>query len=249
MIKRSQLSAIRNHIEKLDTNTRTVAERVLLGIDPSDYDAIRAALDGVLKPVIQESSQLSANLAASVYNEWRKADIGTTANVAARSAFKEEKFASMVNTAISKPTMEESVNVVMSYAGYTNRASYSYTMFSAGRNDTVKPKFARVPEDDEACEFCMMLASRDFEYYSGSEGDEVHNHANCRCVYAASWDEEPRAQGYDSGQWYDRWQESIDARAEEAALRKGTAAEQERDAIMKQYAQSSANWKRRNKRR
>lgn len=243
MITRKQIAAIRGRIEGLDASTQRAVEAALANLDPGDYEAMRRALEVVLRPVIETSAQLSAELAASVYNSWRMADIGATVEVAARSVFNDVKYTSMVNTALSKSSIEEAVNVVMSYVGYTNRASYSSTMFAAGKADSRRPRFARVPEDDEACDFCMMLASRGFEYSYGVDGDNVHNHAKCRCTYVASWSDDPKAQGYDDKAWYDRWQNALDEQAKEAAERKGTTEAEEKKRLMTYYANSANNAK------
>jgi hypothetical protein len=54
--------------------------------------------------------------------------------------------------------------------------------------------------------------------------------------------------GYDPSALYDRWQESIDAKAKERAERNGTSESEERKKIIDAYERSSANAKKRNRR-
>lgn len=243
MITGKQLEGIRKAISKLDADTASAIERAFDGIDMADREAVERVIYGVLKPIISQAADLSAQLAASVYNAWRMADIGEALQVEAMSAMDDGKFAAMANTAMEKPTLAEAANVITGYTGYTTRASYSGTLFRAAKSDPKKPRFARVPIGLETCDFCMMLASRGFEYPKGKEGEKVHNHAHCQCVYVASWSKSPKAEGYDPDEWYDRWKDSVDAEAEERAQRNGTTSAEERSKIMERYQKASAKSK------
>jgi len=86
------------------------------------------------------------------------------------------------------------------------------TVMQAARKDNAA--FARVPEPG-ACKFCLMLASRGFDYGSeASAGKAKKFHGHCRCNVIPVWDE-TRARvvyGYDPTALYDQYRASVDAK-------------------------------------
>lgn len=242
--KAKEIKAILREIEKLDSTTLRVAQNVIRLVGTDDLDRLRDELTKRLLPVAKVGANSAAELGAATYNRWRAQDLGQKTKAVVASAYDEGKFMSAINAAVKKAelggTMEEMLATLSGRIGYTSRTSYSRSLFQSGKADSKKPQYARVPEDEEACQFCMMLASRGFEYSRGSLGDDVHNHANCRCTYVCSWDEDPKAQGYDDREWYDRWQDSIDQEAEERAERNDTTVEEERKAIMQRYSNQAS---------
>ena len=206
MVTYEQMRGIRERIRLLDASVaRKVSELVA---ESASDDALRAALFIELRAVCEDAFSLAAELARAVYNGWRIIELGAASDTVAASTFDAAKFDDMAWTALSKQTGGEIINVVSSYAGYNIRQSYTNTLMASAARDKVKPKFARVPQGAETCGFCMMLASRGFEYANGKNGERVHNHANCDCIYVASWAGNPKADGYDPDEWYRRWKDS-----------------------------------------
>lgn len=79
------------------------------------------------------------------------------------------------------------------------------TVVQNAMRDPAKPKFARVPSGVEACEFCMMLASRGFMYASRkAAGESDHYHPNCRCRIVPSFGK-TEIEGYDPQEYLDKW--------------------------------------------
>lgn len=105
--------------------------------------------------------------------------------------------------------------------------------------------FARVPTGAETCDFCMMLASRGFAYYT-REAAEHGMHAHCDCIVVCGGPSTV-VEGYDPKTYYDLWTDMVGSKAESRAKRKGTTAKTERASIMAAYERSSARAKRRNK--
>ncbi len=86
-------------------------------------------------------------------------------------------------------------------------------------------RFARVPRGGETCTFCIMLASRGFVYWSRETAGEFnHYHRNCRCLVVPD-DGSGEVEGYDSGEWYERWKayEEIDASGDFSSIEKKSA--------------------------
>ena len=85
------------------------------------------------------------------------------------------------------------------------RAANESVAYNAQR-DPKKPKWARVPDGSETCNWCIMLASRGFVY--GSKEMASHTHANCDCRIIPGFDNEPSVEGYDPDYYYDKWKSS-----------------------------------------
>lgn len=76
---------------------------------------------------------------------------------------------------------------------------------------TYKAQFAWIPSG-ETCPYCMMLASRGWEYGGNiNMVGELHLHANCDCNYAVRYDN-TEVEGYDPDKLYDEWHDAyVDA--------------------------------------
>lgn len=74
--------------------------------------------------------------------------------------------------------------------------------------DPARPRWARVPVGRTTCAFCLLLASRGFEYTSASAaGAEVKFHAGCDCAVVPSWGKTPLAvEGYDPDKLYELYE-------------------------------------------
>ena len=78
------------------------------------------------------------------------------------------------------------------------------------RMDPTQPRWARIPKG-ETCEFCLMLASRGFDYLTeetASLGGSFHNGA-CDCAVVPSW-VESKISGYNPYLLEQRWQACVD---------------------------------------
>lgn len=83
------------------------------------------------------------------------------------------------------------------------RCAVRDTMWFNGMRDPDRPRFAIIPAGD-ACEWCVMLASRGFVYWSDQTA-AASLHANCRCAIVPSWERSPRVEGYNPGRLYGRY--------------------------------------------
>lgn len=71
-------------------------------------------------------------------------------------------------------------------------------------------RFARIPTGDEACAFCITLASRGFVYHSAEsagEFDKYHN--DCKCEVISSFSENPIIEGYSPDEYYNMYSNAV----------------------------------------
>lgn len=92
---------------------------------------------------------------------------------------------------------------------YTKRCNYQAQLRNvAGAN----MRYARIPTGPDTCDWCLMLASRGFVYYT--EGDAAagsHMHCDCLCVPGRGGDtfnDATQVEGYDPDALYQAWRET-----------------------------------------
>lgn len=125
---------------------------------------------------------------------------------------------------------------------YARRCNWESMVRNCARNHV---KYARIPTGLETCDWCLMLASRGFDYYT-QEAAEHANHEHCDCVVVCGGDN-TTIEGYDPMALYNEWNDWVDAKAKERSERKGTSAKDERAAIIARYERASARAKAKNR--
>ncbi len=250
----------RSYVENYSKALNVVSERAraalvdaLSQIDYTvDVAAVREAVIAVMQPACGASSTMAARIAAEFYDGLRARfgiDDGFRAEVdsmrepeateGAVRAFADKLDDSMPNVSAFQQLCVDRID-------YETRKAANMCMAHNAKIDPRKPKWARVPMGAETCPWCLMLASRGFDY--NSEAAASHNHSGCDCKVIPSWDKSPEVQGYDEREYYNRWQDAIDAEAKAASERKGTSVEDERKRILGYYAASAKNAKAKAKR-
>ena len=82
------------------------------------------------------------------------------------------------------------------------------TVYSNALRDPARPKWAIVP-NPSACDWCLMLGSRGFEYARESTAKSAR-HANCRCTPVVDFDaSNPALDGYDPNGLYDYYAKNL----------------------------------------
>lgn len=73
-----------------------------------------------------------------------------------------------------------------------------------------KARFARIPQGDKTCAFCMMLASRGFVYLSRETAGEFDKyHTDCDCLVVSAFSSDAAVEGYDPSELYQMYQGAI----------------------------------------
>lgn len=92
---------------------------------------------------------------------------------------------------------------------YTKRCNYVAQMRNCHRNNM---RYARVPTGPDTCDWCCMLASRGFVYYTEADA-KAGNHQHCDCLAIPgrggdTFDDATQVEGYDPDEYYALWRES-----------------------------------------
>lgn len=244
----------RSYIENYSRALNVISERAraslvdaLSQIDyTADVASVREAVIAAMQPACGASSSAAARLAADFYDGLRALfgiDDGFMAEAdGMRNAEATEgAVRAFAQDLVDGKPSEQFVNKCLERLDYETRRSANMCMAHNAKRDPRKPKWARIPTGAETCPWCLMLASRGFDYNSEAAAD--HNHAGCDCKVVPSWDKSPEAQGYDPDAYYDEWQDAIDKEAESSAERKGTSVDDERKRILGYYKASARNAK------
>lgn len=249
-------SYIENYSKALNVVSEKAREQLVNALSQIDYSqdvaSIRQATIAIMQPACGASAQMAARLAAEFYDGLRARfgiDDGFMAEAdsqrvpeateGAVRAFADKLDDSIPNVGVFQQLCVDRID-------YETRRAANMCMAHNIKRDPRKPMWARVPAGAETCPWCLMLASRGFAYHS--EEAASHNHAGCDCKVVPSWDKSPEAQGYDEREYYNKWQDAIDAEAKAASERKGTSVEAERKRIMGYYEASARNAKAKAKR-
>lgn len=248
LIPRSYIENYSNALNVVSERARSALVDALSQIDyTADVASIREAVIAIMQPACGASSTMAARLAAEFYDGLRLRfgiDDGFMAEV--DSQREPEATSGAIRAFVDEldkpiPNVSAFQQLCIARIDYEMRRAANMCMAANASRDPRKPKWARIPMGAETCPWCLMLASRGFDYNSEAAAD--HNHAGCDCKVVPSWDKSPAAQGYDPDAYYNKWQDAIDAEAKESAERKGTSVEAERKRIMGYYEASARNAK------
>lgn len=207
-IPRDVLERYSKALNVLDAVGRARLKEALEAIDFGRSVAeVREDVVRVMQTYCGASSTAAARLAAEFYDGLRddfRLDDGFSALVDVDSdnrategavrAFAEELVDGRVDAFVSRCLDRQS---------YESRRAANTCVRRNVQRDPSRPRYARVPTGAETCEFCIMLASRGFVYYT--EDLASHSHANCDCRVVPSWDKSPEVEGYDPDYYLDAY--------------------------------------------
>ena len=248
-------SYIENYSDALNVVSDKARAALVDALSQIDYSAdvaeVRNAVIAIMQPACGASSTLAARLAAEFYDGLRARfgiDDGFMAEVDSlrEPDATDGAVRAFAQDLVDGKPVEQFIGKCAGRIDYETRRAANMCMAYNVKRDPRKPKWARVPMGAETCPWCLMLASRGFAYHSEAAAD--HNHSGCDCKVVPSWDKSPEVQGYDEREYYDRWQDAIDAEAQAAADRKGTSVADERSRILGYYKASAKNAKAKAKR-
>ncbi len=249
MIPRSLLDWLTAGINTISAGSQGKLADALATIDlTGDVADVREQVIALMDGICGASTDGVAEIAAQFYNACRETEIGYPIDFMPNNGRNPAATDGAVRAFAEKLVegkQQEFVDACLQRVDYELKVAAAQTCLNAAKSDPRTPRFARVPDGEETCDFCLMLASRGFVYRN--EVTASHAHANCDCRIVPSWGDDS-VEGYDTKEIYDRWQRSIDDLAEQRAERNGTTFDDERKKIMDAYARAASNAKKRNKR-
>ena len=250
-IPRSYVARYSQALNAISGRARVQLEAALMQVDYTmDAAAVREAVAAIMRLYCGASSKLAARLAKDFYD-------GLRAQFGVQDGYEAEMYdvynpdatdgavRAFMQAIVEGKAAEAVINLCIGRLGYEVNRSANVCVARNASADPRRPQWARIPMGAETCDFCLMLASRGFAYWS--EDTASHTHGNCDCRVVPSWDRSPEAEGYDPRALYDEWQAWIDAKADERADRNGTTASEERQKIMRRYSEASKRAKARRK--
>ena len=249
-IPRAALDFLTEEINGISADAQARVLKVLQGINwtPENVAECRDLVLQALASVMPTYTGMAAQASADFYDAARELVVGERMGAQAISDFDMRKTEGAVRGFVRfvlRDDVQTFNDQVLQRIDYEMKRSAGESMFANGRRDPRKPKFARVPTGAETCDFCLMLASRGFVYSSEMSAGGVkldHYHSGCFCRVVCQWDD-GGVEGYDTKAIYKRWQDAVDALAEERAEKRGTTVEEERDKIFRGYANSAKHAK------
>lgn len=248
-IPRAALDYLTSQINSISAEAQSRVLRVLESIawTPDNVAECRDLVVQALSQAMPFYTSLSAQASADFYDASRELSVGSPLGASAYSGYDPRKTDGAVRGFVRfvlDGRVETFNDQVLQRVDYEMKRAAANSTIANGRLDPLRPKYARVPTGAETCDFCLMLASRGFVYQSESTASASHVHSSCDCRIVAGWSGDT-VEGYDTQEIYDRWQDSLRAKASERAERNGTSESDEYDAIMRGYGRAATAAKRR----
>lgn len=184
-IPREALDYVTREINGVSEQAQQQVMLVLEQIDWSDITAAREIVVQAVQMALSNATTLAAQASADFYDASRTLCIGEPMGAVAISGYEPEKTDRAIRSFVrfvERGEVEKFNDQVLQRMDYEVKRSAGNSMFRNGANDTRHPKFARVPQGSETCDFCLMLASRGFVYSSKMSAGGVkldHYHAGC----------------------------------------------------------------------
>lgn len=248
-IPRAYVDGFTRAINRVSEGARKGLADALASIDMSqDVATVREQVIAAMQIWCGGATDQAAVLAAAFYDGLREIELGAPMGAVASSGRNPDATDGAVRAFAQKLVdgrPDEFVALCLERLDYETKVAANEAVLINGHRDSRRPRYARVPDGAETCDFCLMLASRGFVYQS--EAAASHAHSGCDCRTVPSWGTRG-VEGYDPRAIYGRWQDAIDTKAKERAERNGTTEADERKKILAAYERSASNAKKRNKR-
>ena len=205
------MSAIpRAYIDRYNELLSELSERMggrlaqrLTALEWADYDEALAEAVRLVQGACSASAEEAAYIAAEFYDGLRASQTGRRMGALADAVYNPDATEGAVEAFARQAGADHAAfaEKCASRLDYEVRRSANGCLASNARRDPKRPRWARVPDGAETCEWCIMLASRGFVY--SSEDAAEHSHANCQCVVMPGWGDDPEVEGYDPDYYKD----------------------------------------------
>ena len=173
---------------------------VIAKMDSLPADEIRELLLESFPALVERYGDVAAAAAAEFYEEARAAAIGGNYQALLSAVGDVEELRrlllwgmqSLPETGVTQSVSSKLGGILQQQVVNRSRD----TILLNVKKDPEKPRWARVPTGAKTCAFCMLLASRGFEYSTRESAGSNKFHAHCDCAIVPGWGENPRVRGY-----------------------------------------------------
>ena len=193
----------RSVIDGYDETVRSAVEAIQAELKASltliDYSApveqIRAEVVSLMNAYCQAASDVGARVSSEFYNGLRQMVLGKDTTLSLQSGRSPEATERAVRAFVQKLVDEgeggvaDFEDLLLERVEYETKCAVAYNTIDNARRDPDRPRFARVPQGEKTCDFCLMLASRGPVYLTAeSAGAYTRIHRGCDCKVIAFWD-------------------------------------------------------------
>lgn len=227
-IPRRVLEYVSQQVNALSADAQARVLRVLESIEwtPGNIAECREIIVQALRAIMPTYTDAAAQAGADLYDAVRAAAVGEAMGAAAISGYEpdatEGAVRAFVQDIVDGKAVEQFNAKVLDRVDRDIRRAENVSVAENASRDPLKPKYARVPTGAETCEFCLMLASRDFVYTSRGAASHAHPRCDCRVVQGYPGME---VEGYDPEAYLEMWRKSEE-------LKEAQVPRAQRDAIM-----------------
>ena len=191
MPSRAEVDEFRRALNSLSAAAWREFAPVWERIQYADFPLIREVLAEVWPALIERYGDMSATVAADLFEDWSPGDAATLVRGV-------DEARAMVRARWAIGSTAAAGNLAMLVDELVKQPARSTMAASARGNGR---GYARVPTGAETCAFCLMLASRGYTYETAASAGEMRKfHGDCDCAVVVG-----DVPGYDPGELYERF--------------------------------------------
>ncbi len=241
-IPRALLDEYTAQLNALSKASQQLVLNALKNVEWNTIAELRNIMIAVMDQVCFDAADMARVIAEEMYDDIREIEIGRRLAQTTNNHFNNDAISGAVRACIQSvvDTNETALfsHNLLDRVDYEVKKAAGETTIELTKLDPLKPRYARVPSGSETCPFCLMLASRGFEYRSKESAtykkDGGHYHPNCDCRIVVGF-EGMTVEGYDPDILYRRYKDCVDAVADKS----GHA---ERKAVLNEMARRDPTW-------
>lgn len=228
-IPRAALDLVSEQVNALSADAQTRVLRVLESIawTPDNVSECRELVVEALRTVLPTYTDAAAQAGADLYDAVRKESVGEAMGATAISGYEpdatEGAVRAFVQDILDGKPVEQFNRKVLDRVDRDIRVAENVSVAENAALDPLEPRYARVPTGPETCEWCIMLASRGFDFKSersavgnykkkSRTGAASHGHPGCDCRIVQGYPG-MEVEGYDPESYYAMWKKSEEMKA------------------------------------
>lgn len=233
VISSFEVRAYTDSLNALTGVAKSAVENAISGIEYDDVADLRAKLLDAIEPFVTASTDTAAALAAEFYDSVREQATGSRYGANPVSNHEpqatEGAIRAFLQGVVEGKPLADVLGKILGRVDWEVKHAAGECVIENAKSDPLCERYARVPTGAETCPFCLMLASRGFEYLSAkSAGADKrgHYHANCDCRIVPGFDG-MEVEGYDPDALYARFSELSGGFDDHAALDEWSSRDEE----------------------